>query len=107
MMPCDVDGCTRTAWARGVCRYHYDRITHNREGTPKGWVATSRKNRGFGVVTEAALAFAAAETDEQYERAWRRLYMASIRHAFSVIKNRRKADGRKPTEEASTEEDEG
>lgn len=104
-------GCIRPVWAHGACRYHYERFTHNREPAPKGWGKLRQKARRFQAVEEAALAYAAAETDDQYERAWRRLYMASIRHAFGVIRKRqeRATHGRPgpPEEEARTEEDEG
>lgn len=79
--PCTIDGCDRPSWKRAgleqrlVCRGHYAR---HLKGKPldeplRHWAHPLRS------VMEAAFAFADAEGDDEFRRAWWRLKKAGKR----------------------------
>lgn len=82
-MPCRVDGCPRCASKSGYCWGHNRRA---KLGLPVGGQLRPWRSKRGDVLRHAALAYAEAETDRDYELACARLRVAAVRYVRAVFK---------------------
>lgn len=71
-MTCTGPDCSRPAWRSGLCHGHHWQRRHGRELTP----LRPRKQSPMQRLAAAALAYADAETEDDYRRAYHRLWQA-------------------------------
>jgi hypothetical protein len=86
--PCAVDGCVNESQRAGRCWAHHKRKC--RGAVVDGSLAP-RHQVPFDAVTEAALAYAEAEEDEDFERAREQLRRAAVRYVQSLPSSQRPA----------------